>query len=111
MRGEAQDCTITPGIIDKVFEEVEDCKYISILGGESLLELQTQCVEYLIDKIVSSNWNIEFFNLTTNGSIIDERIIIALEKLCENKSNCKALMRVSADRFHNIENIYKVFFF
>lgn len=102
LRGEAQDCTITPGIIDKVFEEVEDCKYISILGGESLLELDM--LEYLIDKIVSSNWNIEFFNLTTNGSIIDERIIIALEKLCENKSNCKALMRVSADRFHNIED-------
>ena len=68
LRGEAQDCTITQGIIDKVFEEVEDCKYISILGGESLLELDM--LEYLIDKIVSSNWNIEFFNLTTNGQLL-----------------------------------------
>ena len=40
MRGQAQDVTITPRIIDRLFEQIEDVKgMIGLTGGEVLLAM------------------------------------------------------------------------
>lgn len=99
LRGEAQNLTISTEIIDKIFEQVKDCRTISLTGGEPLLELDI--INYLIDCINSSNWNTESIQITTNGTIIDKRIIKIFEKFCNKKKNRIAYIRISADKFHN----------
>lgn len=37
-RGEAQNITITKEIIDRIFENVQDCLSLYVSGGEPLLE-------------------------------------------------------------------------
>lgn len=98
MRGMAEKTTISKEIIDRIFDDVEDCENISLMGGEPLLELNM--IEYLAEKIINSNWHIQLLQLTTNGTIIDKRLIDTLSSLCSRK-NCKALIRISGDTFHN----------
>lgn len=100
MRGTAQKSTITKDIIDKIFLEIANCKRIALTGGEPLLAINM--IEYLVDKIILSEWDIEIFQLTTNGTIIDERIIQCLSRLCNNKNRCCSLLRISGDKFHNV---------
>ncbi len=98
MRGESQNLSITPLIIDKIFENIEDCEMISLMGGETLLEIQR--IDYLVDKIIN-NWNTYHIQLTTNGTIRDAAIIDVLKKFCESGVDKEALLIVSNDKFHN----------
>lgn len=98
MRGESQNLSITPLIIDKIFENIEDCGMMSLMGGETLLE--TQLIDYLVDKIIN-NWNTHHIQLTTNGTIRDKTIIDILKKFCESGTNKEALLIISNDEFHN----------
>ena len=81
MRGEAQNITLSTEVIDKIFEQVKDCRTLSLTGGgEALLEIDV--IDYLVDKINANNWNTESIQLTTNGTIVDKKIINILEKFC-----------------------------
>lgn len=106
MRGEPQNISITPQIIDKLFDNVNDCRFITIMGGETLLELDM--LDYFVLKIIENKWNIEGFQLTTNGTILNDRVILILSKLAEN-TNANILLRISKDQFHNINDSENAF--
>ena len=99
MRGTAQKSTITKDIIDRIFQEISNCHHIALTGGEPLLAIDM--IEYLVDKIILSEWNIKLFQLTTNGTIIDEKIVRCLDKLCSHKPECCSILRISGDQYHN----------
>ena len=86
MRGQAQDVTITPRIIDRLFEQVEDVKgFILLTGGEVLLEMDM--VVYFCNKLIESSWNPKFLQIGTNGTITNEneRLIKLMEKVYNQK--------------------------
>lgn len=55
LRGDAQNVTISEEIIDKIFEDTENCLQLYVAGGEPLLEPDR--LRYLLDK-VSKNWDV-----------------------------------------------------
>lgn len=102
LRGQAQDKTISKKIIDKIFDDVGDCLAVYVCGGEAMMELDT--LRYLVDKI-ARNWNTIQLEITTNGSILDESIVKALEQFCQMPpkkldNNRKAQLTISKDEFH-----------
>ena len=99
MRGEPQSISMSKEIIDKLFEDVDDCKSICFDGGEVLLEIEL--LDYFIEKIIKHNWNTEDIQLTTNGIILDSRIVDIYDKFCKSRENRFALLRFSDDVFHD----------
>lgn len=107
MLGEAQNLTMSRNIIDRIFDNVNDCHYISLVGGEVLLEYSI--VEYLFNKIIEYNWNVEHVQLTTNGTIFDKRFINLFDNYCKI-SDCKEIIfRISNDIFHDKEKSENAF--
>ncbi len=106
LRGLAQKTIITPEIIDRIFDEVKDCKHIALKGGESLLEMDM--LEYLIRKIINSRWNIKVFQFTSNGTIYNENVMTLLNELYADKK-CRVILRISGDSFHNQDLSSKTF--
>lgn len=100
MKGDAQDVTMDENTIDKIFCDVEDADWVVIGSGEPLLELGR--IEYLINKIIESKWSTRVIELTTNGSIQDERIIEALRLFCSARPGNVAFLRISNDQFHDV---------
>ena len=72
MKGEAQNIIIDKKTIDKLFSDIKDCDEFIFYGGEPLLKIDV--IEYIIDKIIENNWNVNTIQLTTNGTILDEKI-------------------------------------
>ena len=99
MKGDAQDVTMDEKTMDKIFHDVEDVEWIAIGSGEPLLELKR--IEYLINKIVESRWSTRVIELTTNGSILDDRLIAILGLFCSAKDGNVAVLRISNDQFHD----------
>ena len=100
MRGQAQDVTITPRIIDRLFEQVEDVKgFILLTGGEVLLEMDM--VVYFCNKLIESSWNPKFLQIGTNGTITseNERLIKLMEKVYNQKGIICGIF-ISDDIFH-----------
>lgn len=97
--GEAQDVTISRDVVDKIFSSVKDCRDIVFYGGEPLLH--TDLVEYVIDQILASRWTTTYLEVTTNGSVLDPRIVSAFARFCEIGKNRVALLRISRDQFHD----------
>lgn len=106
-RGEAQNLTMSTETIDKIFKNVSDVDRIVFGSGEALLEVER--IEYFIRKLVDSHWNTTMIELTTNGTILDERIIYALEMFCLRKKGNFALLRISNDEFHSPEEYTKAY--
>ena len=99
-RGDAQDLTISEAMINRMIEAVDDVRMVRIGNGEALLELDR--IEYLIRKINESSWNVIYIEVTTNGSILDRRIIDAFESFCGSGHGKRvAIIRISNDQFHN----------
>lgn len=100
LRGNAQEVTISEKIIDRIIDGIDDVKSIRIGNGEALMEPER--IEYLIRKINESGWNTAYVEITTNGSILDRRIIDAFELFCgaSGHDTRVALIRVSNDQFH-----------
>lgn len=102
LRGQSQDITMSKEIIDKLFDDVSDCAQVYISGGEPLLEVDT--LIYLLEKI-SANWNTVQIEITTNGSILSERLVAALEQFCQTPASNsilskKVALTISKDEFH-----------
>lgn len=72
MRGEPQNITIKKEYIDKYFDEINSIMNINLTGGEPLLALD-EC-EYIVDKIINSNFSTLGFSIITNGTVLDERV-------------------------------------
>ena len=107
MKGESQNISISKNIIDKLFLDVEDCNEIQLFGGEPLLEIDI--IDYLVDKIIESNWNVTAIQLTTNGTIQDSKICDVFKKFCNSRQDRFTLLRISDDTFHNVNESTKTF--
>lgn len=68
MRGNAQDLTITPEIIDMLFSQITEIGEIGISGGETMLELDT--FEYLVKAIDRHGIKVNRISFVTNGTIL-----------------------------------------
>lgn len=105
MCGEAQNITMDKSIIDSLFTDTSIKKVHGVIftGGEPLLAIDIML--YAIEKINQSNWETDYLEFTTNGTVFDERIVEALEIFCERADKNSALIRISNDIYHN-ENEY-----
>lgn len=104
-RGESQNLSITKEIIDELIEQVEDCYEIGLTGGEPLLEMDI--IDYIVEKIIESNWKVGILNLTTNGSILSFELISILNKFCNSADYRKVNLTISGDSFHNADETRK----
>lgn len=107
MQGEAQNLSISKEIIDKLFKDIDDCKTIYFGGGEVLLEIDL--IDYFVDKLVNSKWNTTDIQLTTNGTILDNRIVDIYDKFCKSGEERLAILRISDDVFHDKGEIKNAF--
>jgi len=98
MRGNAQNITMSEEIIDRIFCDIQDAEWLILGNGEPLLELER--IEYIINKIIESKWATRVIELTTNGSILDGRLIDALGLFCSANTGNVAFLRISNDQFH-----------
>lgn len=108
-RGDAQDLTITPEIVDAIFENVEECPKWELTGGETLLAMEM--LEYFIKALTHSNICAKSFSFTTNGSILNPDLVPLLAYFSESEEDRTAGIRLSDDKFHNIEQTKKAFEF
>ena len=98
-RGNAQNLTMSEEMIDRIINNAESVEHVTIGSGEALLEIEK--IQYLIDKIIKSQWSTKLLELTTNGTIYDKRIIDAFEKICLSGHKNVAVLRISNDQFHD----------
>ena len=96
-RGDAQDKTMSTDTIDRLIEDVDKVAFLSVTGGEPLLEMDR--LLYLIQSI-SNKWDIVALDIVTNGSILDERIIGAFETFCSVDPKRNVLFSISKDEYH-----------
>ena len=108
-RGDAQDMTITPEIVDAIFENVDECPKWEIMGGETLLAMEM--LEYFIKTLTHSDIGAKSFSFTTNGSILNPDLIPLLAYFSESEEDRTAGIRLSDDPFHDIEQTKKAFEF
>ena len=105
LRGEAQNVQMKYDCIDKVLENVESLNSLTLSGGEPMMYPET--IEYIINKIIERKISVMSFFIATNGSIISEKVAMALVRLfawCDEKELCE--LKISADKYHN--NDYEV---
>ena len=100
-RGDAQDLTITPEIIDTIFENADECPNWELFGGETLLAMDM--LEYFINALTHSNVGAKFFSFTTNGSILNPDLVPLLAYFSESEEDRTARIRISDDPFHDME--------
>lgn len=96
-RGDAQDKTMSTDTIDRLIEDVDKVAFLSVTGGEPLLEMDR--LLYLI-QLISNKWDIVALDIVTNGSILDERIIGAFETFCSVDPKRNVLFSISKDEYH-----------
>jgi hypothetical protein len=119
MRGDAQDLTITPEIIDKLLDQVEFIMELDLTGGEPFLH--PEIIEYLFDGIIKRDIFLLGAGCVTNGTICDQRVADAFSKLAkyvnekmqsakrnEPKLPGKGLVGIgiSTDPFHQVSPLY-----
>lgn len=109
MRGNAQNITMSEKIIDRIFCDIQDAEWIILGNGEPLLELER--IEYIINKIIESKWTTRVVELTTNGSILDSRLIDALGLFCSAKTGSVAIIRISNDQFHEATSYQQAYLY
>lgn len=99
-RGEAQKIRMNKELIDRIFDEIADTNYVTFTGGEPLLEIAL--IEYVIDLIIENDWETTNLFLITNGTILDDRILMAFDKFCKSKKDRCANLEISKDRYHDM---------
>lgn len=100
LRGDAQNLTITPEIIDTVFSQCYQIDKIVILGGETLLELDM--LQYLVESIEKYNLQTKELSMVTNGSILDPRLIEILSAFTDGDLFRQVSVIISSDHYHDI---------
>lgn len=98
LRGDAQNITMSKDVIDKIFEDAEDCKEVFFTGGEPLLALDE--IEYFVDKLLASNWTTNDISMIINGTIRNRKLIDIANRFCRSKNGIFQII-ISDDEFHN----------
>lgn len=106
LRGEAQNISMSKEVIDKMLEVSSGIKSIFLSGGEPFLE--PDLIEYLVDKIITENYDTEIIATITNGTILNDygiRCVKALNRFAEwshtkygNEETVSLL--ISSDEYH-----------
>lgn len=109
VRGDAQDISMSEGIIDRIFDDVADVQRIILGNGEALLEIER--IEYFVSKLIDSDWSTSLIEVTTNGTILDDRIVTIFESFCRSGSLRHAGIRISNDHFHDKDEYEKAWEF
>lgn len=81
MRGEAQDKTITREVIDEVLDQTAYIGNLVLTGGEPFLE--PDMIVYLFSGIIWRKIPVVNFSCVTNGSIKNEKIAEAWNRLAD----------------------------
>ena len=100
MLGDSQNVVISNDVLDAIFKNVEDCKNVVIGSGESLLHIDL--LDNLVNRIVESSWRIKELLINSNGTILDEKVISILDRLCRAKQELTVYLRFSRDPFHPV---------
>lgn len=81
-RGEPQNIDMDEKIINKTFQEVSGIyiRTMRITGGEPFLN--PAGIEYIVDSMIKHNVKVHNIEIFTNGSIQNEKIAMALKRLC-----------------------------
>lgn len=98
-RGDAQELSMAESIIDRIIDDVKDVKGVALFSGETLLEIDK--IEYLVQKMNGSNWTTNYLEITTNGTIMNHRIIDIYESFCMAQNDRLARLRISNDQYHD----------
>lgn len=119
IRGDAQDVTITPEIIDTLLDQTSIIFALDLTGGEPFLH--PEVIEYLFDGIIKRNIVIFNVGTVTNGTICSQRAadcFSKMEKYVEEqlrlaRKNNPALpekgsvgIGISSDPFHKVSPLY-----
>lgn len=118
VRGDAQDVTITPEIIDKLLDQIDAVISLDLTGGEPFLH--PEMVEYLFDGIIKRDISILTVGTVTNGTICDKRCADAFSKMAEYIKKKVELIKqaggidisstvgisISSDIFHQASRLY-----
>lgn len=99
LRGEPQNVTITPEIIDTMFSQLYQLDYIAIIGGETLLELDM--LQYLLESIDKYNLRTKKLSMITNGSIQNSYFIDILSAFADRDKERQISVIISDDRYHD----------
>ena len=97
MRGDAQEKTMSTDTIDRLIEDTDAIAHLAITGGEPFLEMNQ--LLYLIQSI-TNKWRVGELAITTNGTILDERIISAFETFCNVDPKRTVQFGISKDEYH-----------
>ena len=84
MRGEPQNIDMSDEILEKVFEQTEQCFHLSLTGGEPFLA--PQVIEKMVDIIIEKKLHLWRCTTVDNGTILNElgiRSVKALNRLGE----------------------------
>lgn len=80
-RGDVQDVTITPEIIDKLLDQINFIWKLDLTGGEVFLH--PEMVEYLFDGIIKRGIPVFVVGNVTNGTICNQRAADCFSKMAE----------------------------
>lgn len=112
MRGDAQNITITPEIIDKTLDNIETIFSLTLTGGEPFLH--PDMIEYLFDGIIRRGIVVGAVSTVTNGTVCDMRSALAFNKIVDYISkNSDPLLKgnigrisISTDKYHKESPFY-----
>ena len=111
MRGEPQDKDINNNVIDKALDETNYIDLLNCTGGEPLLNVDA--IEYIVDQIIKRKMNIRGFTITTNGTILEQRVAEQLNRigkyvinftrnqLKDNEMQYGSNITISTDKYHH----------
>lgn len=123
-RGEAQDAVIKREYIDRVLDQIDYLYHLTLTGGEP--SLHPDLIEYVVDGVIKRGIRLRYFDMTINGTVRDERIAAALDKIADwcgrwqvyadhqnlentpDKFDGVVSLRISSDIFHRSFDICKL---
>lgn len=109
LKGDAQDLTITPEIIETVFSQIDYCSEIFLFGGEPLLAIDM--IEYIINSAEHHNLNLKNIAFVTNGSILNRKVIDILNDFCDKWHGRNVSFVISDDKYHDVEQSMRCYEF
>ena len=130
MRGDSQDVDIPFEAIDRILDCVEEIDLLILTGGEPLLNLPA--IEYTIQEIIKRNIAVRCLELTTNGTIQDEKAVeilrlasqelvlayyrgtghlVSPKTLFDTENMMYVSFQISADKWHDVQKSYETYYY
>lgn len=105
MCGEPQCISISHAVIDRFLEQTTAIRHLLLTGGEPLLEVGT--LKYILDALEKYNVPVLECGFVTNGTILDEEVLILAKDFLDKNPLSTFSIQVSSDLFHDKEQSEK----